>query len=294
MWDKHWERVDSFLKKWKMVQEGDSILLGISGGADSVCLARYFLARREALSLKLYAVHINHMLRGEEAKRDEEFVQDFCHKWNLSLNVEYRNIKEESRQKKCSEEEAGRIARYECFEKYAKEYHCGKIAVAHHQNDAAETILFRMLRGTGPQGMAGILPVNGKIIRPFLCLSREEIMDILQNIGQNYVDDSTNTNEEYSRNYIRHRILPEMEHVNQKAAAHISELGMQMQELLAYVTPQMEKLYNENVIANEQGELFLAEKTFSVMSLFEQKEMMRRMLFEISGHRKDKIGRAHV
>ena len=173
------------MKKWKMVQEGDSILLGISGGADSVCLARYFLARREALSLKLYAVHINHMLRGEEAKRDEEFVQDFCHKWNLSLNVEYRNIKEESRQKKCSEEEAGRIARYECFEKYAKEYHCGKIAVAHHQNDAAETILFRMLRGTGPQGMAGILPVNGKIIRPFLCLSREEIMDILQNIGQN-------------------------------------------------------------------------------------------------------------
>ena len=118
-------------------------------------------------------------------------------------------------------------------------------------------------------------------------------MDILQNIGQNYVDDSTNTNEEYSRNYIRHRILPEMEHVNQKAAAHISELGMQMQELLAYVTPQMEKLYNENVITNEQGELFLAEKTFSVMSLFEQKEMMRRMLFEISGHRKD-ISLVHV
>ena len=118
-------------------------------------------------------------------------------------------------------------------------------------------------------------------------------MDILQNIGQNYVDDSTNTNEEYSRNYIRHRILPEMEHVNQKAVAHISELGMQMQELLAYVTPQMEKLYNENVITNEQGELFLAEKTFSVMSLFEQKEMMRRMLFEISGHRKD-ISLVHV
>jgi len=115
----------------------------------------------------------------------------------------------------------------------------------------------------------------------------------LDDIGQNYVDDSTNTNEEYSRNYIRHRILPEMEHVNQKAAAHISELGMQMQELLAYVTPQMEKLYNENVIANEQGELFLAEKTFSVMSLFEQKEMMRRMLFEISGHRKD-ISLIHV
>lgn len=293
MWDKRWERVDSFLKKWKMAQQGDSILLGISGGADSICLARYFLARREELSLKLYAVHINHMLRGEEAKRDEEFVRDFCSEWNIPLNVEYRNIKEESRQKKCSEEEAGRIARYECFKKYAKEYHCEKIAVAHHQNDAAETILFRMLRGTGPQGMSGIFPVNGKIIRPFLCLSREEITDILRNIRQDYVNDSTNTSEEYSRNYIRYRILPEMECVNQKATAHISELGMQMQELLAYIIPQMEKLYKENVTAREKGELFLSEKAFSMMSLFEQKEMLRRMLFEVSGHRKD-ISLVHV
>ena len=293
MQDKRWERVDSFVRQWKMVKEGDAILLGISGGADSICLARYFLARRETFSLKLYAVHINHMLRGEEAKRDEEFVRDFCREWNLPLNVEYRNIKEESRRKKCSEEEAGRIARYECFEKYAAEYHCEKIAVAHHQNDAAETILFRMLRGTGAQGMAGILPVNGKIVRPFLCLDREEITDILQNTGQDYVNDSTNKSEEYSRNYIRHRILPEMEHVNQKATAHISELGMQMQELLAYITPRMEKLYEDQVTENEQGELFLSESAFARMSLFEQKEMLRRMLFEISGHRKD-ISLVHV
>ena len=136
MWNKQWESVDFFLKKWNMVQEGDSILLGISGGADSICLARYFLAKRESMSLKLYAVHINHMLRGAEAKRDEEFVRSFCESRKLPLDVEYRNIREESRQKKCSEEEAGRIARYECFEKYAKKYHCGKIAVAHHQNDA--------------------------------------------------------------------------------------------------------------------------------------------------------------
>ncbi len=293
MWDKRWERVDNFLKKWEMVQEGDSVLLGISGGADSICLARYFLAKRDILSLKLYAVHINHMLRGEEAKRDEEFVRRFCENFHIPLNIEYRNIKEESRQKKCSEEEAGRIARYECFEKYAKEYHCGKIAVAHHQNDAAETILFRMLRGTGAQGMAGILPVNGKIIRPFLCLSREEIIEVLKNMGQDYVDDSTNISEEYSRNYIRHRILPEMESVNKKAAEHISELGMQMQELLAYVMPKIEALYKEEVKTGEQGELFLSEKAFSKMSLFEQKEILRHMLFEISGHRKD-ISLVHV
>lgn len=293
MWDKRWEKVDSFFKKWKMVQEGDSVLLGISGGADSVCLARYFLAKRETMSLKLYAVHVNHMLRGEEAKRDEEFVRNFCERFHLPLNVEYRNIKEESRQKKCSEEEAGRIARYECFEKYAKEYHCEKIAVAHHQNDAAETILFRMVRGTGAQGMAGILPVNGKIIRPFLCLSRDEIIAVLQNIRQDYVNDSTNTSEEYSRNYIRHRILPEMEKVNERAAEHISELGMQMQELLDYVTPKMDILYKESVTVTESGEVFLPEQAFVKRSLFEQKEILRRMLFEVSGHRKD-ISLIHV
>ena len=293
MWDKRWEKVDSFFKKWEMAKEGENILLGISGGADSICLARYFIAKREKFALNLYAVHVNHMLRGEEARRDEEFVRDFCRQWNILLHVEYRDIKKESKKKKCSEEEAGRLARYECFEKHARQYQCSKIAVAHHQNDAAETILFRMMRGTGIQGMAGILPVNGKIIRPFLCLSREEITDTLKNLGQDYVEDSTNQSEEYSRNYIRHRILPEMESVNQKATAHISELGMQMQELLDYITPKMDALYQRKVERREQGELFFPEKAFSRMSIFEQKEMLRRMLFEKAGHQKD-ISIVHI
>ena len=96
MWNKQWERVDRFLKKWKLIERGDHILLGISGGADSVCLARYFLAKRESLALNLYAVHVNHMLRGDEAKRDEEFVREFCRQWNIPLHIEYRDIKKES------------------------------------------------------------------------------------------------------------------------------------------------------------------------------------------------------
>ena len=293
MWNKQWAKVNHFFEKWNMAGEGTSVLLGISGGADSICLARYFLAKRETLSLNLYAVHVNHMLRGDEAKRDEEFVRKFCRDWNIPLHVEYRNIKEESRVKKCSEEEAGRLARYECFEKYATEYGCDKIAVAHHENDVAETILFRMLRGTGAQGMAGILPVNGKIIRPFLCLNRQEILDCLKEMEQAYVNDSTNTSEDYSRNYIRHRILPEMDNINKKATEHISELGMQMQELLDYVAPKIDALYKKEVLLNENGELFLSEKTFSRWSLFEQKEILRRMLFEKCEHRKD-ISLVHV
>ena len=141
--------------------------------------------------------------------------------------------------------------------------------------------------------MAGIHPVNGKLIRPFLCLSREDITDVLNDIGQDYVDDSTNGSEEYSRNYIRHRILPEMKSVNNKAVEHISEFGMQMQELLSYITPKLELLYKESVRVSAKGELFLPENIFLKVSLFEQKELLRRMLFEVSGHQKD-ISLIHV
>ena len=95
MWNKQWERVDRFLKKWKLIERGDHILLGYFRWADSVCLARYFLAKRESLTLNLYAVHVNHMLRGDEAKRDEEFVREFCRQWNIPLHIEYRDIKKE-------------------------------------------------------------------------------------------------------------------------------------------------------------------------------------------------------
>lgn len=137
-----------------------------------------------------------------------------------------------------------------------------RIAVAHHQNDVAETILFRMIRGTGVQGMAGILPVNGEIIRPFLCLSREEIIDVLKELKQDYVDDSTNKCEEYSRNYIRHRILPEMEHINKKATVHVSELGMQSRNYWRILRPKMDALYKENASHRENGELFLKNRYF--------------------------------
>ena len=139
MWNKQWERVDRFLKKWKLIERGDHILLGISGGADSVLSWRDISFAKKRISCsKFVRSHVNHMLRGDEAKRDEEFVREFCRQWNIPLHVEYRDIKKESREKKCSEEEAGRLARYECFTNYARQHQCSKIAVAHHQNDVAE------------------------------------------------------------------------------------------------------------------------------------------------------------
>ncbi len=297
MWNQKWKKADGLLKKWKMLEKGDAVLLGISGGADSICLARYFLEKKDEFSLKLYAVHVNHMLRGKEAERDQRFVEAFCEEHGIVLETICRDIQKESRENKCSLEEAGRNARYDCFETYARKYGCTKIAIAHHQKDAAETIVFRMLRGTGIRGMAGILPVNGRIIRPFLDMKKEEITEILREMGQEYMEDATNTCENYSRNFIRHRILPEMEQLNPQAAGHIRSLGEQVQDMLEFLEPQMEALYKEKVVhavcVGSEAGIFLSRKDFLGLSRFEKKEILRRMLFEESGHRKD-ISSVHV
>lgn len=292
LWDKSWAKVTSFVQKYQMLTKGDRILLGLSGGADSVCLARYLLYRREELSLELYAVHVNHMLRDGEAGRDEAFVRDFCAAYAIPLVVEKRDIKKEHLEKKCSEEEAGRLARYECFEKYAGQFCCGKTAVAHHENDAAETVVFRMIRGTGVSGLAGIRPVNGQLIRPLLCLSKEEITETLARLGQPFVEDSTNSCEDYSRNFIRKKILPEMEQVNAKAAEHICMLGTQVQEMVSFLEPQLSSLY-ETSVERRGGQLFLSEKAFRTLHPFAAKEVLRRMLFEKAGRQKD-ISAVHI
>lgn len=287
-----WEKAEMFMNEQKMIRKGERILLGISGGADSVCLARFFLSIREKYALTLYAVHVNHMLRNGEALRDQIFVENFCHKWEIPLFVVHRDIKKEREERKCSEEEAGREARYECFFQYAGEYSCDKIAVAHHQNDEAETILFRMIRGTGLEGLRGILPVNGKIIRPLLCLKKVEILGILSELSQSYVEDSTNAREDYSRNFLRHCVLPKMEEMNKKAADHICRLGRQTGELFDYLKPQIEYSYRKTVERRGTA-LFLGKESFDEMHPFLQKEVLRKMLFELSGHRRD-ISSIHV
>ncbi len=183
---------------------GDSVLVGLSGGADSVALLRVLLALGEEYGLKISCAHVNHCLRGADAKRDMEFVTALCKKLKVPLSVLEEDVKQYARCHALSLEEAGREVRYRFFE----EQKTDKIAVAHTKNDNAETVFMNLVKGNLPMG----IPLKrGQIVRPLLGITKEEIISFLAEIGQNYVTDETNFSKEYLRNRVRLEAIPYLE-----------------------------------------------------------------------------------
>ena len=205
-------KVSAFMDEYQMLQNGGRVLVGLSGGADSVALLCFLhdMAFRDP-SIQIAAVHVNHMLR-EDAQRDEDFSRELCRKREIPFFAERADVAEVSRRKNISLEDAGRQERYRIFQKYRKRLCCDAIATAHHKDDAAETVLLRLLRGCGTEGLKGILPVREDgVIRPLLCVSKAEILDYLNQISQVYVTDETNFSCDYTRNKIRNELLPCLE-----------------------------------------------------------------------------------
>ena len=198
------EKVRAYIEKQHMILAEDHIIAGISGGADSVCLFFVLLDLRDRMGISFTAVHVNHGLRGEAANRDEEFVRELCGQYGIPLEVFRVDLESISKKRKQSLEECGRNIRREAFEQIRERCGGTKIALAHHQNDNAETLLWNLARGTGLTGLGGIRPVNGRYIRPLLCLDRNEIEDLLRQRGQGYCTDDTNGDTEYTRNKLRH------------------------------------------------------------------------------------------
>lgn len=287
-----WEKTDEYVKKYHMLEEGDSVLVGLSGGADSVCLLRYLLARREALSLRVCVLHVNHMLRGEEAERDEAFARKLCGQWDIPFAAVRKDVAAEQKKTGCSLEEAGRLIRRACLEEAARRWDCRKIALAHHRGDLAETLLFRMARGTGVYGLVGMRPVSGSVIRPLLCLTRPEILAVLAECGQDYVEDSTNRETVFSRNRIRLEILPQLEKINSRAVEHMGQLAEQAAEWSDYLETIFRAVYERTVLEREDG-LFLSLEALKMLRPLEAKETVRRMLIRQAGKLRD-ISSVHV
>ena len=176
------KKVDDYIIKNELIGYGDGIVLGLSRGADSVCLLRVLCLLRDKYKLTIHAVHVNHGIRGNEAKRDEEFSLKLANECGVSCHVVHADIPALAIKWKMTEEEAGRKVRYEEFAKASESLNCKLLAVAHHANDQAETVLFRMCRGTGIKGMCGMLPKRDNIIRPLLCVTMGEIYDFLNDI----------------------------------------------------------------------------------------------------------------
>jgi len=290
-------KVEKYMLDNYMFQEGDKIVLGVSGGADSMSLLDIMLNFLEKYKLSLYVVHVNHGIRGLEADEDEQFVKDECDKYKVPCYTFKYDVEEYARDNKISSEEAGRELRYLSFRQIKDKVGASKIAVAHTSNDSAETILFNIIRGTGLTGIKGIMPVNGDIIRPILCMTCSEVYEYVEQGNLSYRTDITNFEEEYTRNKIRLNVLPYMEkNINSKVIEHIINLG----ELVRYTEDFMDR-YAENIYSRvvlkkafaESDEYLIDANLLKVEDPIIQQKVIRKVLYELIGRLKD-ITKVHI
>lgn len=230
----------SAVKKYNMLQQNDTVVVGLSGGADSTALLHFLLSVREELNLRIIACHINHMLRGDEADGDENFVRKICNENSVELRVLRVDVNKEAQKRKIGTEECGRQIRYEFFEKTAAEFNA-KIATAHTASDNAETVIFNMTRGCGIKGLCGIPPVRDNIIRPLIEVTRTEIEEYCRTNGYDFVTDSTNLERDYTRNKIRLDVIPVLKNINPSLESTIARMSTQMRQNEKFITDCAEK-----------------------------------------------------
>jgi len=287
------DKIAAYIKKWNMLEPGDQVIVGISGGADSVCLLFVLHQLQQDLQLGLTGVHVNHGLRGSAADADEAFVKQLCEQLNIPCIIYHKNIKEIARERRRSEEEAGREVRREVFAEELRKTGGTKIALAHHQNDNAETLLLNLARGTGLRGLGGMHPVKEQMIRPLLCVTRQEIENWLAEQGISYCQDETNSSDGYTRNRIRNRVIPVLEDgVNIKTVPHISHTMEQLREVQQYLEQQIDLFYQNCVIIKE-AEIILKKAPYEAAPQIIRRMLLKRILETLARAGRD-IGGVHL
>lgn len=288
-------KVCDYVKLNNMMEKRDGIVVGVSGGADSTCLLYILSEVSKEYEAKLVVVHVNHGIRGKEAERDEHFVAELCKKLELEYHCFHIDVRKLAKEESLSEEEAGRKVRYQAFLEVCHTAQCSKIAIAHNTNDNAETILFQMFRGTGIKGLCGIDPVSQRetsegiitVIRPLLCLSRQEIEDYMQQHELSFQTDSTNLCNDYSRNKIRNQVLTYVtKEINQNAIMHISGVAAQLKEIEQFVEKSVRECYTALVDEREHI-IMISVGKLKREDIVIQKWIIRRILENLAGSLKD-------
>lgn len=285
------KKVMDYIEKYHMIRPHDTIVAGVSGGADSVCLLFVLLEIRERIPFDLKVVHVNHGVRAD-AGADAEFVKALCEKNELPFYLVEENIKELAAKSGRSEEEEGRRVRYQAFEE-ALGSDQGRVAVAHNSNDRAETMLFHLFRGTGLSGMSGIRPVNGNIIRPLLGVTREEIEKWLLERHISYCTDSTNAQDFYTRNRIRHHILTYAEQeICRGAAVNMNRAADDLLMAEEYLRHQTEDAM-KRCVQKDSGGIIIHIPAFLKEDDYLKGRILLSCVEEAAGSRKD-ITAAHI
>ncbi len=261
-----------------MIMPGDIVIAGVSGGADSVCLFFVLLEMQKEVPFALTVVHVNHGIR-EDAGADARFVQQLCDRQGIQCRYFRADIRKQAKEKGMSEEEEGREFRYQCFRQVLVQAlgsaapEKGKIAVAHHLDDKAETMLFNLYRGSGLKGLAGIRPVRDNIIRPLLSVRRSEIISFLESRKLPFCTDPTNAEDSYARNRIRHHILPRAEEINHNAVKHMSQAAEYIWQAEEYITRQTK------MVAVSSIAFFAGQVEIDLDILLKQDVLIQKRLF---------------
>ncbi|MGL4849011.1 MAG: tRNA lysidine(34) synthetase TilS [Clostridium sp.] len=258
------EKFIKHIEENELLKDGDKVLVALSGGPDSICMLHLLYSVKEKYNLEIGAAHLNHMLRGVEADKDELYAKEFCESLGVEFFSKKIDIENYSKERGVSTETGGRDARYELFDSVRKEHGYTKIATAHNANDQAETILMRMMRGTGLEGLCGI-PVkrDGIFIRPILCMERNEIEEYCEEFDLKPRIDKTNLETIYTRNKIRLKILPYMkENFNNDVVTAINRMTHILYEDNKFITDYAKGKFKEYCI-KDNGNIKIKKELFN-------------------------------
>ncbi|MCD7708939.1 MAG: tRNA lysidine(34) synthetase TilS [Clostridiales bacterium] len=302
------EKVKEYIVRHGLICPGDEVIAAVSGGADSVAMCLILSELAEEMDFSLSAVHVEHGIRGEESLEDERFVLDFCEGLSVPCTAVEVRVPEYAKKHGIGTEEAARILRYGAFSEIAKILGEAtgsqvRVALAHHMDDNAETVLFNLVRGSGIDGLCGMRPLSAAgggadaagltLIRPLLCVPRKEIEAFLGERGQDFRQDATNADTAYSRNRIRHDVLPALSEINAQAAEHIDRAAEELAQARDYLDTETEAAISRAVRRGKGGDILIDIDAILACHEFMRGRVVHRALGEISGGKKD-ISSSHV
>jgi len=286
--DKLINKVLKTIQKYNLINENDKIVIGVSGGPDSMCLLHILNSIKNELNFEIVVAHINHMIR-PEADMETQYVQQFCEKIGIKCYVKKIDVVEKSSKEKIGTEEAGRKARYEFFEEVAKMTGANKIATAHNANDNAETVLMNIFRGTGTTGLKGIEPIrDNKYIRPIIECERKEIEEYCEINKLDPKIDKSNFDNIYTRNKIRNIIIPQIkDEFNPNIIESLNKLSILARQENDFINRYVEKIIEEELICKDLNispeELIIDLKKFNNLDKYIKSKVILSLIKKVLG-----------
>jgi tRNA(Ile)-lysidine synthase len=290
------QNVIQFIKEHNLISDGGKVIVGVSGGADSVCLLDILVKHRNELNITLHVAHLNHMLRDKESEEDEQYIRQLSHRFNIPATIERRSATSYQRQKKCSLEEAAREVRYHFFAEVAQRENSNCVTVGHTRDDDVETVLMHLLRGTGMSGLRGLQPlslmqpgddtVRIKIIRPLLKTGRNETEEYCKQHRLSIRQDSSNRDTAFLRNRIRLELLPHLRDYNPRIDDALLRMAHSVEENISCIEMLASLKWNE-LVEQRGSALYLNISKVSELHPALQKQLFRMAIERVAGTLKD-------